>query len=129
MAAVLALADSSLRKYVVATASRSLNRHEALYDNYMGKMLAVVWACNSLRGYLRDVHFTIVADHQPQVWLMTSQKLCGQYYRSGDASSYGTVRFDDPTARLTPNTTWLPVTDTTAEARMQGALPRLLLLR
>ena len=78
--AQVAEAEGSI-EYMVACISRSLNVHERNYSSYQGEMLAVVWACKNLRHYLHGVHFTIVTDHAPLVWLMTARDLTCQHAR------------------------------------------------
>ena len=69
------------KEYMVACISRSLNKHEKNYSSYQGEMLAVVWACKTLRHYLHWVQFEIVTDHAPLQWLMTARNLAGQHVR------------------------------------------------
>ena len=69
------------KEYMVASISRSLNKHERNYSSYQGEMLAVVWACKTLRHYLYGVQFEIVTDHAPLQWLMTARNLTGQHAR------------------------------------------------
>ena len=69
------------KEYMVACISRSLNKHEKNYSSYQGEMLAVVWACKTLRHYLHGVQFEIVTDHAPLQWLMTARNLTGQHAR------------------------------------------------
>lgn len=44
-------------------------------------MLAVVWACKTLRHYLHGVQFENVTDHSSLLWLMTARNLTGQHAR------------------------------------------------
>jgi hypothetical protein len=67
MGAVLAQRDDDGREYMVACISRSNNEHERNYSSYTGELLAVVWACKTLRPYLHGVEFTVITDHQPLV--------------------------------------------------------------
>ena len=66
------------KEYMVACISQSLNNHE---NNYSRCLLAVVWACKTLRHYLHGVQFEIVTDHAPLQWLMTARNLIGQHAR------------------------------------------------
>lgn len=61
--------------------SRSLNAAEKNYDSYRGEMMAVVWACKSLRCYLHGRFFTLVTDHKPLTSLMANKNLVGQHSR------------------------------------------------
>ncbi|CAI7864533.1 unnamed protein product [Closterium sp. NIES-54] len=57
---------------VVAYASRSCNSAEAQYSSYIGEGHAAVWAVGHFRVYLQGREFTLVTDHQPLTWLMTT---------------------------------------------------------
>ena len=83
IAAVLGQLDDTGREYMCACISRSLNKHEANYSSYKGEMLAVVWAVKMLRHHLigSDTPFKLVTDHQPLLYLMSSEGLTGQYAR------------------------------------------------
>ncbi|CAI7769995.1 unnamed protein product [Closterium sp. NIES-54] len=63
---------------VVAYASRSCNSAEAQYSSYIGEGLAAVWAVGHFRVYLQGREFTLVTDHQPLTWLMTTPGLTGR---------------------------------------------------
>ncbi|CAI5955588.1 unnamed protein product [Closterium sp. NIES-64] len=65
-------------KKVVAYASRSCNSAEAQYSSYIGKGLAAVWAVGHFRVYLQGREFTLVTDHKPLTWLMTTLGLTGR---------------------------------------------------
>ena len=41
-------------------------------------LLAVVWATSHFRSYLFGNSFTLVTDHEPLKWIMTTQKLAGK---------------------------------------------------
>lgn len=69
------------KEYMVACVSRSLNKHERNYSSYQGEMLAAVWAIKTLRPYLHGADFTVVTDHKPLEFLMTSRTLTGQAAR------------------------------------------------
>jgi transposase InsO family protein len=69
-------------EYIVACISRSLNKHERNYCSYEGELLAVVWACRTLRPYLHNGNdFTIITDHRPLQWLMANRELQGKHAR------------------------------------------------
>ena len=81
IAAVLAQHDDDGNEYMVACASRSLNKHERNYCSYEGEALAAVYAAKTFRKYLFGRHFTIVTDHQPLKWLMSTPDLSGKHMR------------------------------------------------
>lgn len=81
MAGILGQIDDNQSEYIVACASRSLIPAEVEYGSYRGEMLAAVWAVRIFRPYLWGRMFTLVTDHQPLQWLMTSPNLVGQYAR------------------------------------------------
>ncbi|CAI7760053.1 unnamed protein product, partial [Closterium sp. NIES-54] len=66
---------------VVAYASRSCNLAEAQYSSYIGEGLAAAWAVGHFRVYLQGREFTLVTDHQPLTWLMTTPGLTGRNAR------------------------------------------------
>ncbi len=61
--AILGQADDDGHEYMCLCISRSLNVHERNYPAFKGELLAVVYACNTLRCYLHGVRFKIVTDH------------------------------------------------------------------
>ena len=61
--------------------SRSCNPAEHNYSSFDGERLAVVWAINHFRAYLFGNSSTLVTDHEPLLWLMTTQKLIGKMAR------------------------------------------------
>eukprot|EP00798_Chlamydomonas_sp_ICE-L_P007071 gene7071-biopygen16880 len=65
LGAVLGQLDAEGLEYLVACASRSLNKHEAEYSSFKGEMLAACWACKIFRVYVLGLHFTLVTDHSP----------------------------------------------------------------
>jgi RNase H-like domain found in reverse transcriptase/Reverse transcriptase (RNA-dependent DNA polymerase)/Integrase zinc binding domain/PHD-finger len=79
--AILSQTGQDGNEYLVACVSRSLNAHEKNYSSYEGELLAVVWSAKVLRPYLHGIRFSIVTDHQPLVWLATSQDLTGKHAR------------------------------------------------
>jgi RNase H-like domain found in reverse transcriptase/Reverse transcriptase (RNA-dependent DNA polymerase) len=88
--AVLAqIAEDTGREHIVACLSRSLNKHEANYGSYHGELLAAVWAIKSFRHYLHGIHFTLVTDHQPLKWLLTTPELIGKQASKVDAHGAG----------------------------------------
>ena len=81
MGAVLSQLDSEMVEYLVAYASRSCNPSEQNYSSFDGECLAVVWATTHFRQYLFGNSFTLVTDHEPLRWILTTQKLTGKLAR------------------------------------------------
>jgi site-specific DNA-cytosine methylase len=81
LGAILSQVDSEGKEGVVACISRSLNEHEQRYPAWKGELLAVVWAVKQLKPYLAGRDFTVVTDHRPLLWLMSSAELAGQQER------------------------------------------------
>ena len=81
LGAVLHQVDERGNEGMVACISRSLNEHEARYTAWKGELLAVVWAVKHFRPYLAGRDFTIVTDHRPLLWLMSTPELSGQQER------------------------------------------------
>ena len=81
LGAVLAQVDADGNEYIVACVSRSTNKHEANYSSYKGECLAAVWACKLFQHYTGGLHFTLVTDHEPLKWLMTTTTLQGTHAR------------------------------------------------
>ena len=79
--AVLAQADQEGLEYMVACLSRSLNKHERNYSSYQGELLAAVWGIRSFRHYLHGIEFTLITDHQPLKWLLSTKELTGKHAR------------------------------------------------
>jgi hypothetical protein len=75
--AVLGQLDESGHEYLCACISRSLNKHERNYPSYKGELLALAWAVRMFRHHLYGMHFTVVTDHQPLLWLMKARDLNG----------------------------------------------------
>ena len=81
LGAVLSQTDDTGQEYMVACCSRSLNKHERNYSSYKGECLAAVWGTKIYRHFLHGRHFTIVTDHEPLKWLMSSATLEGAHAR------------------------------------------------
>jgi hypothetical protein len=81
LSAILHQVGAGGKEYLVACASRSLNKHERNYEAFKGELLAAVWGMKVFRPYLHGLHFKLVADHAPLEWLMTNQNLSGQAAR------------------------------------------------
>ena len=81
MGAVLSQLDEEGVEHPICYASRSCNPVGQNYSSFDGECLAVVWATNHFRAYLFGNSFTLVTDHEPLRWLMTTQKLTGKMAR------------------------------------------------
>ena len=81
MGAILSQLDLDGVEHLVCYASRSCNAAEQNYNSFDGECLAVVWASSHFRPYLFGNSFTLVTDHEPLKWLMTTQKLTGKLAR------------------------------------------------
>jgi hypothetical protein len=81
IAAVLGQLDDEGNEYMVACSSRSLNQHEQRYEAWKGELLAVSFGIKRMRSYLAGVHFELVTDHKPLLWLLTASELSGQQTR------------------------------------------------
>ena len=68
-------------EHPICYASRSCDPAEQNYSSFDGECLAVVWATNHFRAYLFGNSFTLITDHEPLRWLMTTQKLTGKMAR------------------------------------------------
>ena len=79
--AVLGQVNDEGKEYLCACVSRSLNKHERNYPSYKGELLALTWAVKMFRQHLHGVHFKLVTDHRPLLWLMETRDLSGQYAR------------------------------------------------
>jgi transposase InsO family protein len=79
MGAVLAQVDESTGlEHIVACISKTLNKHEVNYGSYHGELSAAVWAIRSFRHYLHGINFTLVTDHMPLKWLLSTTDLVGK---------------------------------------------------
>ena len=81
MGALLSQLDKEEVEHPICYASRSCNPAEQNYSSFDGECLAVVWATNLFRPYLFGNSFTLVTDHEPLKWIMTTQKLTGMLAR------------------------------------------------
>ena len=72
MGAVLSQLDAEGVEHPICYASRSCNPAERNYSSFDGECLAAVWATNLFRPYLSGNSFTLVTDHEPLKWIMTT---------------------------------------------------------
>jgi transposase InsO family protein len=79
--AVLAQLDDEGNEYVVEYASRSCNPAESNYSSYEGECLALWWAIGRFRYYVFGREFTVVSDHKPLEWLLSTSALRGKLAR------------------------------------------------
>lgn len=79
--AVLAQLDDEGNEYVVEYASRSCNPAESNYSSYEGECLALWWAIGRFRYYIFGREFTVVSDHKPLEWLLSTSALRGKLAR------------------------------------------------
>jgi hypothetical protein len=70
--AVLGQVDDKGQEYMVACASRSLNKYERHYCSFQGEMLAAVWAVRLFRYYLQARSFQLVTS--PAVGMVGGQR-------------------------------------------------------
>jgi len=81
LGAVLSQVDDEEKEYVIAYASRSLNKAEQKYAVTDQECLAVVWAIDHFKHYLGLQPFTIITDHSALKWLQTAQMPTGRRAR------------------------------------------------
>ena len=81
MGAILSQLDKQGEEHPICYASRSCNAAEQNYSSFDGECLAVVWATSHFRSYIFGNSFTLVTDHEPLKWIMTTQKLTGKLAR------------------------------------------------
>ena len=81
MGAILSQRNKEGVEHPICYASRSCNAAEQNYSSFDGECLAVVWATGHFRAYLFGNSFTLVTDHEPLKWIMTTQKLTGKLAR------------------------------------------------
>ena len=81
MGAVLSQLDLELVEYLMAYASWSCNLAEQNYSSFDVRCLAVVRATTHFQQYLFSNSFTLVTDHKPLRWILTTHKLIGKLAR------------------------------------------------
>jgi len=65
LGAILAQVDKQGQFYVIAYASRGLQKHEKNYTPFLLEMQAALWGMDHFSTYLRGRHFTLFTDHKP----------------------------------------------------------------
>ena len=78
---ILAQQDDQGREYIVAAASRSLNKHERAYSSFEGELLACIYGCRTFRHFLHGVRFLFVTDHKPLLWIRNHSESGSKYTR------------------------------------------------
>ena len=81
MGAILSQLGEDGVEHPVCFASRSCNAAEQKDSSFEGECLAVVWATSHFRSYLFGNSFTLITDHEPLKWIMTTTKLTGKLAR------------------------------------------------
>ena len=81
LGAILAQKGEKNREYVIAYASRTLNKHERNYGVTELECLAVVWAVRHFHHYLHGQRFTVITDHAALRYLMNMTNPVGKLGR------------------------------------------------
>ena len=81
MGAILSQINKEGVEHPISYASRSCNAAKKIYSSFDGECLVVVWATSHFGSYLFGNSFTLVTDHEPLKWIMTTQKLTGKLAR------------------------------------------------
>ena len=72
MGAILSQVGDDGVEHPVCFASRSCNATEQNCSSFEGECLAVVWATSHFQSYLFGNSFTLITDHEPLKWIMTT---------------------------------------------------------
>ena len=75
MGAVLGQLDLEGVEHPTCYASRSCNPAEKNYSSFDSECLTVVWATNLFNPCFFGNSFTLVTNHGPLKWIMTTQKV------------------------------------------------------
>ena len=78
MDAILNQVNKEGVEHPINYASRFCNAAESNYSSFDRECLAVVWATRHFGSYLFGNSFTLVTDHKPLKWIMTTQKPTGK---------------------------------------------------
>jgi hypothetical protein len=81
LGAILSQKNEDKREYVIAYASRTLNKHERNYSITELECLAVVWAVKHFHPYLHGHKFTVITDHAALQYLMNLPNLVSKLRR------------------------------------------------
>ena len=81
MGAILSQVNKEGVEHPICYASKSCNAAEQNYSSFFGECLVVVWATSHFRSYMFGNPFTLVKDHEPLKWIMTTQKITGKLAR------------------------------------------------
>lgn len=81
ISAILGQRDEQDREYLVACASRSLNKHERNYEPWKGELLGAIWGMKTFRWYLLGTQFELVTDHSPLLWMLYQKEPTAQLHR------------------------------------------------
>lgn len=68
-------------QWIIAYASRQLNKAEINYSTTEKELLAVVWSIENFRHYLIGRQFTVQCDHKPLQWLAKTKDTHGRLKR------------------------------------------------
>ena len=72
MGAILSQLNKEGVEHPICYASRSCNAPEQNYSAFDGECVAVVWATSNFKSYLFGNSFTLVTDHEPLKWILTT---------------------------------------------------------
>ncbi len=81
LGAALMQRDLHGREVAVAYASRALHKSEKPYSTPEKECLAVIWAREHFRPYIKGLHVTIFTDHSGLKWLMSRPNPTGRLAR------------------------------------------------
>jgi len=73
--------DDDGKEHPIAYASRTTTPAEKNYGASELEALGVVWALDHFRSYVHGVPVTVITDHSPLTWLLTTKNLKGKLAR------------------------------------------------